>query len=396
MVAAAFTVMFVGFACAYSFSAFFPEMQREFSASRANVSLVFSIGGASYFILGAISGPLADRYGPRWICAFGMVLLGAGMVFAGNAPDLASVYWGFGIGIGIGVGFSYVPSVGAVQPWFVARRGFASGLAVSGIGVGTLLGPIVASVLISNFDWRTAFIVLGVTAVIVGCAAALVLENQPARRGIDVSQFAGAAAGGDRSLTLRQALRTRPFWLLTFSASALSFALFVPFVHLVPFALDHGMTATTGALIIGMVGVGSTVGRFFVGNTADKFGRLNVYSSCFVGVSLMFFFWMLSPGLWMLLVFALLFGTFYGGFVALAPAVTVDYFGTRSAGAIIGLIYSSVAVGTLLGPPFAGYVYDEFGSYNGAILAGQLAAALGAIVTLFLPATADWKARLSS
>jgi MFS family permease len=96
---------------------------------------------------------------------------------------------------------------------------------------------------------------------------------------------------------------------------------------------------------------------------------------------------MLLPGLWTLLVFALLFGTFYAGFVALAPAVTVDYFGTGSASGIIGLIYSSVALGTLPGPPFAGTCLTS--------LAGQLAAALGAVVTLLLPSSARWKAQFA-
>ena len=79
VVAAAFAVMFVGFACAYSYSAFFPDLQREFDASRATISSVFSVGGAMYFILGAISGPLSDRYGPRWVSAFGMAVLGLGL-----------------------------------------------------------------------------------------------------------------------------------------------------------------------------------------------------------------------------------------------------------------------------------------------------------------------------
>ena len=150
VVTAAFTVMTLGFACAYSFSAFFPELQREFDASRATISLVFSIGGALYFFVGAISGLLADRFGSRWVCTIGMVFIGLGLVAAGLADSLLFVYLGFGLGIGLGVGFSYVPSVGAVQPWFTVRRGFASGLAVSGIGVGTLVGPIIASALIEG------------------------------------------------------------------------------------------------------------------------------------------------------------------------------------------------------------------------------------------------------
>ena len=390
VVAAAFAVMFLGFACAYSYSAFFPDLQREFDASRATISSVFSVGGAMYFILGAISGPISDRYGPRWVSAFGMAVLGLGFVFAGTAEGLTAVYLGFGLGIGIGLGFSYVPSVGAVQPWFVEKRGFASGLAVSGIGVGTLLGPLIASGLISIADWRSAFIVMGAVTLVLGVAAALILENDPSKRGGN-ARGASATQSQD-SLTLSEAIRTRPFILMYLSAAALSFALFVPFVHLVPYALDNGLSATTGALLIGLIGVGSTVGRFAVGGVADRFGRQTVYSTCFVGVAVIFFVWLVSSGLVTLAIFAFAFGTFYGGFVALAPAVTVDYFGTRSAGATIGVIYSSVAIGTAFGPPFAGYVYDEFGSYRVAIFVGELAAIAGALLSMALPLPERWRA----
>ena len=391
VVFAAFVVMLVGFASAYSFSAFFPSLQAEFQATRAEVSLVFSIGGSLYFFLGALSGPLADRYGPRWICVFGLLVLGAGLTVAAHAGALAMVYLGFGLGIGIGVGFSYVPAVGAVQPWFTTRRGFASGLAVSGIGVGTMAGPLLASYLIDAYGWRTALMSMGIGTLMLGVCAALVLENRPdARAGPSGISQANPPAS-EFSLTLSQAMRTRPFVLLFLSAACLSFALFVPFVHLVPYALDQGLTAANGALVIGLVGVGSTVGRFAVGSVADRYGRLFVYVCAFVGVVLMFFVWLLSFGLWTLAFFALGFGGFYGGFVALAPALTVDFFGTRAAAGIIGVLYSSVGIGTLIGPWFAGFVFDQMGTYGYAIVAGELAACIAAGLAMLLPEPRQWR-----
>ena len=393
VVTAAFTVMTLGFACAYSFSAFFPELQREFDASRATISLVFSIGGALYFFVGAISGLLADRFGSRWVCTIGMVFIGLGLVAAGLADSLLFVYLGFGLGIGLGVGFSYVPSVGAVQPWFTVRRGFASGLAVSGIGVGTLVGPIIASALIAAFDWRVAFMSLGLTAMIAGGIAALFIENDPTRRGSGKVEDAPGSAAGEQpvSLSLREAMATRPFWLLFAAAACLSFALFVPFVHLVPYSLGHGMSAATGAVMIGMVGVGSTVGRFMIGSVADRIGRVDVYAACFAGVVVTHFFWLFAANPWTLGLFGFVFGSCYGGFVALFPSIIVDYFGSRAAGAIIGALYASVGIGTLLGPTFAGYVFDATGSYDGAILAGELVAVVAAFLAMLLPHARTWR-----
>jgi len=138
VVAAAFAITFIGFGSAYTFSAFLEQLEHDFGASRVSVSLVFSLAGFLYFGLGIVSGPLADRFGARPLAIAGMLLLSAGLALASVAHSLVEVYAAYGLGVGLGVGCAYVPAIGAVQRWFVRRRGFASGLAVSGIGVGTL------------------------------------------------------------------------------------------------------------------------------------------------------------------------------------------------------------------------------------------------------------------
>jgi len=129
VVASAFAVTFVGFGCAYTFSAFLESLQRDFGASRGSVSLVFSLAGFLYFGLGIVSGPLADRFGSRSLAVTGMLLVGLGLAAASAARSLVEVYAAYGLGVGLGVGTAYVPAIGAVQRWFIRRRGFASGLA---------------------------------------------------------------------------------------------------------------------------------------------------------------------------------------------------------------------------------------------------------------------------
>ena len=141
-----------------------PSLQHDFAASRGSISLVFSLAGFLYFGLGVITGPLADRWGSRLLAVIGMILTGVGLGVASVARSLIEVYAAYGLGVGLGIGCSYVPAVGAVQRWFVRRRGFASGLAVSGIGVGTLVVPPLAALLIDTLGWRETYLVLGIFA----------------------------------------------------------------------------------------------------------------------------------------------------------------------------------------------------------------------------------------
>ena len=376
VVAAAFAVTFVGFGSAYTFSAFVGSLQSEFGASRASVSLVFSLAGALYFGLGVVSGPLADRWGSRRLAVVGMILTGAGLALAGAAHSLVAIYAAYGLGVGAGVGCAYVPAVGAVQRWFVRHRGLASGLAVSGIGVGTLLMPPLASLLIAALGWREAYLALGGFAAVAGGGAALLIESDPRDRqvGPDGDPLGAAAASAQPpGATVREAVGSRSFAALYAACLVCSFAAFVPFVHLVPSAMDRGVAQSSAVLLLGTIGAGSTAGRFFLGGLADRFGRRLALLAMFAGMAFALVLWALATGFWLLAAFALIYGVFYGGWVAVLPALVADYFGGRNVGGIIGVLYTSVAFGTLIGPSAAGLAFDLSRSYALPILAGVAA-----------------------
>jgi MFS family permease len=381
VVAAAFAVTFIGFGCAYTFSAFVPSLQHDFQASRGSVSIVFSLAGFLYFSLGVVSGPLADRWGAQRLAMLGMLLVGTGLALAGVAHNLAAVYAAYGLGVGLGIGCAYVPAVGAVQRWFVRRRGFASGLAVSGIGVGTLVMPPLATSMIDSMGWRNAWLALGAGAAIVGIGMSWFIVDDPAHKGTGpdgVPASAGAAAGIRSGMPLREAVRSRKFALLYAACLACSFGVFVPFVHLVPYALDHRLDQRQAAYLLGTIGIGSTLGRFFLGGLADRIGRQTFLLAMFAGMAAALAIWAASTGFVALAGFAMLFGLFYGGWVAIMPPVVTDLFGGRQVGSIIGVLYTSVAVGTLLGPTAAGYMFDASRSYTLPILASAAATAVAA------------------
>ncbi|HTB02592.1 MAG TPA: MFS transporter [Bradyrhizobium sp.] len=390
VVAAAFAVTFVGFGCAFSFSAFVEPLQREFGASRGSVSLVFSLAGFLYFGLGAVSGPLADRLGSRRLVVAGMVLTGLGLAAAGAARSLAAVYAAYGLGVGFGIGFAYVPAIGVVQRWFFRRRGFASGLAVSGIGVGTLAMPPLATLLISTIGWRGAYFTLGALVAVVGGGLALLIENDPRDRGLGPDGDpppSGVQPARREGATVGEAIRSPRFISLYAACLIASFGGFVPFVHLVPYARDHGIAPASAVLLLSTIGIGSTAGRFTLGGLADRIGRQSSLLLMISGMTLALAIWVVATSFWSLTVFALVFGLFYGGWVAILPAVVMDSFGSRNVSGIIGILYSSVALGTLIGPSAAGFAFDLSHTYTLPILASAGTNIVAAIILVAMSRT---------
>lgn len=394
VVAAAFVVMFVGFGAAYTFPAFFAPMQQEFSATRGEVSLVFSVAGFLYFILGAASGPLADRFGPRPVIAGGILCIALGMAAASQARSLLAVLLAYGIGVGVGVGFSYVPAIAAVQRWFLRKRGQASGIAVMGIGLGTMLMPPLAAWMIAALTWRGAYLALAVGVALLGGAAALAIRANPAQLGLrpdgepqppDAQDLEPASAPAP-GFVLAEAVRHPVFWTLYLGNAFYCIGTFVPFVHLAAYAHDRGLTAAQGVWLVGLIGLGSTCGRFLLGGVADRLGRGRALACTMFLSGAMMGFWLWVDSFGGLAVFAVGFGMFYGGFVALIPAYTIDLFGARAASAIIGVLYTSVAFGTLVGPTLAGFAFDSSGSYVLPIALCSAASVVAASVIARLPA----------
>ncbi len=405
VVACVCMILFLAFGSVYSFTTFFESFQVEFGTSRSSTSLVFAIAGFIYFSLGAISGQIADRMGSRWVIAFGMFVISLGLLLSSFTVTVKQIYLVYGLGIGIGVGFTYVPAVGVVQKWFVARRGFASGIAVMGIGLGTLGMPAFSAVLIHWSDWRTAYIVMSACVFCCGMASAILIVDSPEEMGLmpdgERTNLAGSTDLQNNSskksqqpeseLTVKDVLKTHPFWLLYAGTFSASLGVFIPFVHLMPFSKDLGHTTSTGVFLLGMIGVGNTVGRFLIGGLADRFGRRRSLACMYAVMAAIFAWWLVSSRIWELALLAIIFGTCYGGFVALLPAVTADYFSGSNISGILGALYTSVAFGNLLGPTFAGFMFDLRQSYMIPIVMSILAAIVASICTLFLEKPESWR-----
>lgn len=378
VVGAAFLAMFTVFGVAYSFGAFLLPMSEALGAGRGATAGVFSLTTVALFGLGALTGPAVDRFGPRPVVLAGALALGLGLVLTSRATTLWHAYLGHGLGVGLGVACSYVPLVAVVGGWFTRRRTLAVGIAVSGIGLGTLLVAPLAAELIGRYGWRDAYLLLAAvsTVVLIGCA--LLVRPAP------VSTHGEA-------VPLLPRLRTPAYLRLYLSGLLLSVVLYVPFVHLPAYAASRGAGDVAAATLIGVIGAASVVGRLGLGAVAARTGVLRTYQACFALMAGSFLLWLGAPGYPRLAAFAALLGIGYGGFVALGPALVAGLFGVRGLGGLLGVLYTSAAVGSAIGPPAAGAVIDATGGYSpvivGALAVGALATAV--VLTVRTPQPAS-------
>jgi MFS family permease len=356
MVWATFVCLAVIFGVSYSFAAFFESFAKEFSAQRADVSWIFGICGLVYFVLGALGGLLADRWGPRVVCMTGMGLIALGLYGTSLAQSLDTIYLSYGLLVGLGIAFVYTPSIASVQPWFTKRRGLASGIASSGVGAGTLLLPVVVSVLLTRMPWREALQILSLGVLCLGVSAAFLLERAPMQNGL--------ANGALPGLTLKEAVRSPAFQWLYMGAFLGSPVMFIPFAHISAAARDAGVPEAQAVGLVGLIGIGSLVGRFAIGWLADRLGRVKTLMLMQALMGLSYLIWAGAHDRWLFALFAIWFGLSYGSIVSLLPAICMDLFGGKAVSAIIGTLYTGAALGNLLGPVVAGKVFDITQSYS--------------------------------
>jgi MFS family permease len=359
VVAAAFCSLALIFGVSYSFAAFFTDFSSEFQVPRADVSWVFGLCGLVYFVLGVGGGLMADRWGPRRVGGTGMVLIAGGLWLTSSAQSLGTIYLSYGAMVGLGIALVYTPAIACVPPWFVARRGLAAGLASAGIGAGTLVGPLCVAAAIEAWGWRGALQAMAVAVLVLGLVVTSRLRQSPLARAGTQGQAAG--------LTLAQAWRKPSFVWLYLGTLLGGPAMFIPFAHVSAAARDLGVDAAHAVGLVGIIGLGSLVGRFAIGWLADRLGRAQTLVLMQLSMGASYLVWGAAGGQGLLVVFALWFGLSYGSIVSLLPAICMDYFGGKSVASVVGALYSGAAFGNLLGPVLAGAVFDGSGHYLGVM-----------------------------
>ena len=373
IVGASFLInIYIGAVGYYSFTAFFDPLIKEFGWSYTQISFAMSLRGMEMSILAPVVGFLVDRYGPRRICFLGVFTIGVGFLLL----NLTQALWMFYACIFLiafgGGGCTGVVMMNAVSNWFQRRIGLAIGVMSAGVGACGLLIPIVVW-LIDTFGWSSAVVVIGIGTWIICLPLALVIRDRPEQYGLypdgdtappalqtDSLQEGNATA----PMLFSEALRRRAFLFVVMSEGIRMMALGAVMNHIMPYLNVLHVPRSTAGLIAGGVSVLSILGRFGFGWLADLFDKRLVAAVASglmtVGIFLLCY---VESGSVMIL-FLLLFPVGFGGMSTVRAAITQSYFGRESFGRLIGLIMGASAVGGIIGPTLAGYMFDTTGSYT--------------------------------
>jgi len=321
-------------------------------------------------------------------CGF---FLGLGYLLMSQISATWQLYLFYGVIIAIGMGGSFTPLVSTVARWFVKRRGMMTGIVASGMGLGIMIMPPVASWLISGYSWRTSYIIVGIVALVLIISTAQFLRRDPGQMGQlpygenEVKEDSlNLEAGG---FSFQQAIHTRQFWMLGAIFVCFLFVAETIMVHIVPHATELAISTTTAASILAVIGGLTFASMIIMGSAADKIGNRSVLIIGFILMSVALFWLQLATEVGMLYVFAAILGFACGGIPVLMSPMVAELFGLGFHGIILGSVMFVGTIGGAIGPVLTGYIFDITGSYQLAFLVCVTMSVVGFILALLLRPT---------
>jgi OFA family oxalate/formate antiporter-like MFS transporter len=372
----------------YAWSVFRIPLQGILNISPTQASWPFSTVLIFFALATILGGRWQDKSGPRLVAIVGGVLLGLGLIGASYASSLTSIIIFYGVVSGIGIGLAYVCPVSCGVKWFPDKRGLITGLAVMGFGGGALIVGPLARWMIDTSNVFTTFRILGVIFLVLVFLGALILRNPPA--GYKPAGWTPPAVAPtsrvDYSAT--QMLSTPQFYLvwLMYFFGCVSGLMIIGQTS--PIAQNlGGYSKETAAIGVSVLAIFNAIGRVFWGRISDLIGRMRALFLMFLISGLMVLSYNLIAGVHVWFWFGIsLVGLCFGGYLALFPAVTADFYGTKSIGANYGLVFTAYGAGGLLGPVFMPKMKEVTGNFTLAFVVVGVLCLVGAVMTFLVKA----------
>lgn len=382
IVAIALLLVILDYGSRLTIGVFFKPILAEFDWSRGLTSGAITLSMLGQGTGAILMGRLNDKLGPRFVMTLCGCLIGTGYLLMAFIHSVWQLYLFYGIIVGIGMSGVFTSMLSTVARWFVKKRGLVAGIVSAGTGIGQLIASPVTNWLISEYDWRESYLIMGGAVLVIGVILAQFLIRDPGKKGL-------LPYGSDRidnlrsspqnsGLSVSEVIHTSQYWLLMIIFFALGYVLMAINTHLVPHITDIGISPATAADVFALMGLFSAIGCIGLGIVTDRLGNKK---------ALIFYYFIMAASMfWLtqittilpLILFSIIFGLSNGGCIPIESNILADLFGIKSHGAILGTITFGFACGGALGPFLTGAIFDITGSYGLAFFA------IGVIVTIGL------------
>ncbi|XP_007895003.1 monocarboxylate transporter 12-B [Callorhinchus milii] len=405
------------------FSIFFMEFQNYFAQDYAMTAWIHSTVDCTTMMFAPVGSIISNRYSSRASVVLGGLLASAGLILSSFANCLEYLYLSLGVLTGCGYALAYTPSVAIVGEYFHKRKAMAYGIAMSGTGIGTFVLAPVVQLLIEKYSWRGALLILGGLVLNICACGALLRpltladnltgstvtekvteectykvqhDDLPLHCSAPHSVLTKIDCSDQQSCRYCPSYQEYAFLLtpdfLVFAVSVLflAYGCSTPFVYLIPYAVNVGVSQQQAAFLMSILGIMDIIGTISFGWITDrrclkKYRRfcffltigLDGFSSLFIPILKTF------P---LLVPYAFCYGYFDGAYVALLPVVTSDIAGHDFLSSGLGIVYFIHAIPYLIGPPIAGWLVNTTGTYTAAFFISGLSMMFG---SLLVP-SADW------
>ncbi|MFC1896969.1 MFS transporter [Chloroflexota bacterium] len=380
------------------FTAVFEPIAEEFGWSYATISLASSLRGFEMSLLAPVTGLFVDRWGPRKLIFGGSILICLGFLLLSRVSSLGMFYVAFAL---MAIGMSTCANtvlMTAVVNWFRKRVGVAISIVSSGFGFSGLIIPVVTK-LVDVLQWRMAMVVFGLGMLVIVSPLSLVLRHKPEHYGyqpdgeerdaVEISEVQSSRTSIEVSTSTKQALRKRAFWHVAIASVCHLFLIGAITTHIMPYLGSLGFTRSLSSLVALIVPVATIGGRLGGGWLGDRLGNKQVFSTslALMTIGTILFGYITTERMWLLVPFIITLSLGWGCGVTARTALIREYFGRGSFGAIHGFLSGIMMLGAVTGAPLAGWIFDTWGTYQGAWISFGAITIMGTFFALAIPSS---------
>ncbi|UOQ49322.1 MFS transporter [Gracilibacillus caseinilyticus] len=365
---------------------FFTPLNDTYGWNLTILSLAVSLNMITWGIFQPIMGKMIDRFGPKSVISSSAALMGGAFILSATITQLWQFFLYYGVLTAIGfAGCGSMANSVLVSRWYVKKRAKMLSRSSMGMNIGQLILLPLTGALIASSNFQTAFVVLGlIMLVIVVPFVLIVVKNNPTdigqmRDGDSASSFATA-----KSVSLSEALKSREFWIATLGFATCGFTLYLVTMHLPNFAVDLGGGKSLGGQLLGIAALASACSMWITGQLTRVMEKKNLLVILYM-VRLLAFIWLaVSPGIWQLYVFAVVYGISSMPIIPLVTGIIGDKFGKNAMGSILGFSWFIHQVFAALGVFLGGYLRTMTGNYELAFWLGAALLVFGVILTTLI------------